>query len=1036
MLSVKRVREALSVFASLLAVVAIVSALGVGVLGILEAAATNGVRADLATRPGSELALQLSQARAADPDEQDRKVRAVITSQFSSSGEPIELAIDRTLASAGKIEYSVLSGSADDDGQVAVASVPELSKRATIVDGAWPQHSGEATIQADAASVLGIAVGDRVRVGDGDAEFAITATWRVNDDMDPLWGGEPLITTGTYGVTIGPIVVGEADWEIIGKTPQVRWMIVPHAGSLSAAGLHAVDTAWSGLDDALHDAGFGASDFLQEGGFTGTMNELTARMHALDAVKPIALLMIASIALVALLELGRLLAEIRGFELELLWSRGATAGELARTTAAESALVSLLGVVLGTGVAVGILYVFSGSQALAALGAALWVVPLATVVVAATAFTAQTFRAARRGGRRDAPGRSGRVQHAAGVGVVVLVTLAAAVSVWQLQLYGSPVTPVVGGGTAVDPVTVVAPSLALVALVLLGLLAFPRIAPLAERTASRRLDADNVLAARSVARRLSLVTTPVVLVALACGQFVVAGAYAATWESSFTRTQELRAGTSTRVTTQFGGLSGSQLDRIAATNGVNTVAPVYLGEMKTTDDYASVVGVSPRAFASLAATADGAIDPAGLADTIDVGLTFPALPAGEGDLSLAIANSGFLEAPAVFVWIGDDFGQLRQIRLDRADSATPDSVSHYSAALPGVVGSGNAWHLTAVDVAPQGADLAEDRSGPTPRVDIVAVERGGVTMDLGGSWSAVGFDLFGPSGVKSTPSFHGAELAKGIWLARLLPNSADGDDLFSGPVPVVISSTLAERMRIEPGTVVPLLLPGSVAPVPTTISEVLVGIPAAPSAAALLVDIDVVHALELRSVAELSSIGLHWIGSTDPRLVGERLRQALPGEVAVDVLELDQDRSMLGSGAIALWVAAVGAALLALAALGAVVGAQLRGRSGEVVVLRAIGMGSGQQGRIRRREYTLVIAYGAAIGLAAGLLAAIATIAPLARSAVPEPYPEVRTALMFEPISLAASLAVLLLLVIGSAFVYGVQVTTQARTLAAQEVVR
>ncbi len=145
---------------------------------------------------------------------------------------------------------------------------------------------------------------------------------------------------------------------------------------------------------------------------------------------------------------------------------------------------------------------------------------------------------------------------------------------------------------------------------------------------------------------------------------------------------------------------------------------------------------------------------------------------------------------------------------------------------------------------------------------------------------------------------------------------------------------------------------------------------------------------------------------------------------------------MLGSGAIALWVAAVGAALLALAALGAVVGAQLRGRSGEVVVLRAIGMGSGQQGRIRRREYTLVIAYGAAIGLAAGLLAAIATIAPLARSAVPEPYPEVRTALMFEPISLAASLAVLLLLVIGSAFVYGVQVTTQARTLAAQEVVR
>ena len=145
---------------------------------------------------------------------------------------------------------------------------------------------------------------------------------------------------------------------------------------------------------------------------------------------------------------------------------------------------------------------------------------------------------------------------------------------------------------------------------------------------------------------------------------------------------------------------------------------------------------------------------------------------------------------------------------------------------------------------------------------------------------------------------------------------------------------------------------------------------------------------------------------------------------------------MLGSGAIALWVAAIGAALLALAALGAVVGAQLRGRSGEVVVLRAIGMGSKQQGRTRRREYTLVIAYGIAVGLVAGLLAAIATIAPLALSAVPEPYPEVPTELMFEPISLGVSLIILTLLVIGSAFVYGVQVTTQARTLAAQEVVR
>ena len=84
---------------------------------------------------------------------------------------------------------------------------------------------------------------------------------------------------------------------------------------------------------------------------------------------------------------------------------------------------------------------------------------------------------------------------------MVLSRPAAALSVWQLRLYGSPLTPTADGGTDVDPIAVVAPALSLVAVVLLALLLFPRVASLDE-LATTRAGVARILAARTVARRL------------------------------------------------------------------------------------------------------------------------------------------------------------------------------------------------------------------------------------------------------------------------------------------------------------------------------------------------------------------------------------------------------------------------------------------------------------------------------------------------------------------------------------------------------
>ncbi len=145
---------------------------------------------------------------------------------------------------------------------------------------------------------------------------------------------------------------------------------------------------------------------------------------------------------------------------------------------------------------------------------------------------------------------------------------------------------------------------------------------------------------------------------------------------------------------------------------------------------------------------------------------------------------------------------------------------------------------------------------------------------------------------------------------------------------------------------------------------------------------------------------------------------------------------MLGSAAIALWIAAAGCAVLALAAIGAVVGAQLRSRRGEVVVLRAIGLGSREQGAIRRRELAFVAAYGGIAGVLAGGVIVLITIAPLARAAVPNAYVGLPTQPLFEPFALPLALAALGGLIAGAIAIYGARVTEQARTLSGHEVER
>jgi ABC-type antimicrobial peptide transport system permease subunit len=149
--------------------------------------------------------------------------------------------------------------------------------------------------------------------------------------------------------------------------------------------------------------------------------------------------------------------------------------------------------------------------------------------------------------------------------------------------------------------------------------------------------------------------------------------------------------------------------------------------------------------------------------------------------------------------------------------------------------------------------------------------------------------------------------------------------------------------------------------------------------------------------------------------------------VRAEVASHDPLGEMLATSSLVLWATAIGSVVLALAALGAVVGAQLRSRRDETAVLRALGFSARQQGALRRRELLAVVGFGALAGLVAGALVVIVVIAVFVRAAVPGSYPGIPTEVALDIPLLGGALVCFAVLVLAFVAGYGALVTRQGR---------
>ncbi|NYE20226.1 FtsX-like permease family protein [Microbacterium immunditiarum] len=1012
----RRARPHGAVFAAVAVVAALVTGTVIALLGALDAAADDGVRRGLATRSGADLALRATLPAAGDVEAQDAAMRAAISRALASLSTPPEVSRSAVAEAAVEVPGPL-------ERLEALVLIDEgLQGHAELVDGRWAAGAGELTMQADAAAALALGVGDTVVVA--GTPTLLTGTWQVTDALDPRWLGDERITDGRGRAAV-PIVLGEVDVRAL-ESERVHWTVAPDVTRVTAADLAAAQTGWPRLRSALRAEGVDPARLSTTGGFTDTAAELLAQVQGMRAIAPVVLLLVATAAVVTIAELARLAGASRAPELALLWSRGRSATANAVEAASLGAGAAVIGGVVGT---------------FAAWASAAWwgrpsSVPLPTVsstvamlaLVAAAGFWIGAARASRPHGA-DASG-AGRASRLVAPGAAVLLTLAAATAVWQLQLYGSPITVQADGEASVDPVTAFAPALALVAIVFVGLTALPAMMRPFERL-SRRSAATGMLTAHNVSRRLPRLTASIVVVGVATGTLVTAAAYQATWADGFERVSAFRSGADILATASGGGFRPQQLEVLDARPSVAAVFPLQHAQLQVRDGSAALVAAPPAALPTLVAPVREAIDADALAESLPVDAPGVVIPEGVEAVVLEADTRHLSADPVVTVLVLDSGGRLTRVTAEVSGSGDPATGRSITATspVPASARDGHAQVLAVdVDLADDAVIADEARFVPTAWTDATG---GSLTAFAERQWSPRGGEMVIVAPLPLSEGGFGA--APGVTNVRLMPDADDSAGLFRPPI--AVTRSLADRYDLAIGDTFSFAVERSYARIDGEVVAIVPAVPSAGDADAVLIDLTVLQLDAVLTTEFPRAPNALWIQEAETDAAAD-VRRALPPNTALSYADDSAERAVVGSAALAVWGAGALCCLLALVTLAAVASAEHRARMPEIGLLRALGFRAREQASSRRGEWIAVLACAVIIGLLAGFVVGALTVPQLASAAIPGVDLGLGTPLRLDVTGLAIALAALVLVCAASVTWVSASVARDARIVRGPEGLR
>ncbi|THG30986.1 FtsX-like permease family protein [Naasia lichenicola] len=998
MLALKRLRPRAGLFLALFAVVLLLSGLAVGLTGYLSVAGNAGARTGLAALSGNDGGFRIITplADGADAEAQDERIRAAIAT-LRGDGRALPVIVSRDIATRDSVSLES-SGSAASPGPhavgVTIASIPDLEGRADLTGGRWPTSPDEATLQADAADRLRIAVGDVLALPDG-TPMTVVGTWRVRDPDDPRWLGEGSMLVGRPLLgSPGFLVIDPALWPSTGVVPEARWTVQPDAARVTAVELSALRTASDTVGAVIRAGEETPGRIVQSGRLRLSIAPIERNVRSTAAVATAPLIVVGVLGLIMLLELARVLEQLRREENALLRARGTTDGQFELWAGAEAAAAVVPAAAIGSiGAALAITAIGSPTD-VSPLG---WALAGVVAAVAIGAVAASAGRESRDISRGSAPRgmAAQRARGVVGIGAVLLLVLAAVVAVSQFLLYGSPLVPTADGGVAIDPLAVSAPALAIAAAGLLLVAAFPLAARAIERIADR-LRGFRFLPLRQLARRSRAALTSILVLAFAVSGVVFAAAYSGTWSAGAAETRAVRIGTDLRITDD----GGIPAEVRAPAPGQTAAAPGLSTDGQIGDSGTTIVALPHAAIGAVVATVAGAVDPAELGNQLSDADVRPSLPTDATGVRVGVTSTRAGDEPLELrILLSDSSGSLRELSMQR-------TASGYTADLPASDGEPAGWTLRGLRL-----ELPAVRVGADIEFDVTAIGGAGgdARVRIEGRWEPAPGPLANPSAKSDIVGLHAGRLGVhaaagdpgGSFLLVLAPASGT-------LVPIVISQGLASSSGLEVGAepVVTVVGSGGLPAVVVGISPVT---PGSSSGEGILADLATFQDGVLRANLGTLSANQWWVSTDDVDAAGMAATAAAPIGVEVETRGPLEADLVLGSARVVVWIAAAATAALTLLSIAAGLLTELRGRRGEVGVLRSLGLNRHEQGITRALEWGVLLALGLIAGIVAGGLVSALLVGSLARAAVPGAVPGLLTPFRIDPLEGGAALGLLAL---------------------------
>ncbi|TAL13428.1 MAG: ABC transporter permease, partial [Chloroflexota bacterium] len=768
-------------------------------------------------------------------------------------------------------------------------------------------------------------------------------------------------------------------------------------------------------------------------------------------------LQFAVLAAYAIVLVAGMLADRRRGETALLRSRGASSVHLALMTLFEASLLASLAALLAPFLAQAAVRWLSTSGPLAGsrVGAAIGISAEAiTVDILTAAACVIALTIPMLGGFGSLAGVRAAIARQTGrtlaqrLGLDLALVVAAALALWQLRLYGAPLTRNARGVLGVDPLLVAAPGIGLLAGAVVATRIIPRLAELAERILQRNPGLVGAMGGRGLARRPLRYTRSALLLMLAAALGTFATAHVSTWTRSQSDQAAYQAGADLRMVPSQRAIAGlATSSTLRAIADVQDAMPV---DRLTVDSGRAVrggplLGLDAARAASIVLTtpdADGASRGALLSE-LAAARPAPAgvaLPNGTRQLRVVLdagLEPDFLdpqvERPdlSIFPGVRTEFvvedGDGRLYRIAGPNAFLNGPGQHVAVELPAMAtGPLRLWSVEIGLVAPSGF-------GATGYLEVAAIETSATDPHLAtpGAWVAADLDPAAPDWswrvVYGNQPPAPARAADGApWRINVGQGNPSIDPIFGGNLS---STTLRLAVATQPAPVAAMagrvFLESTGAAVGDTVSATfgaarhsvrIIGAAETfptidPTLPFLIVDGPTLVAERFATVNSVSDPAEWWVSTSEPGAVAEAVRGTIDPGVTL-ISRADRETALL-TDPVPLGVIGVlglgSVAAMLFAAIGFVVAATIstRERLGEFALLRALGLSARELSIWLWLENAFLLLIGTGAGLALGALLAyvvlpVSTLTANGAPAIPSPVVELPLSAVAPVIGIAA----------------------------------